>query len=280
MTVFRYSLRQLRVHIVSYGIGLGLYAALIAMLFPAMRETLDQLTETYPKEILDAFGLAEISLADPRGFLSAEFFSFAPVIFGVFAVFTATGALAGEESAGTMELLAALPMSRRALFFYKVAAIALAATAIAALTSVGWIVTVPFVDMGDLPLSTVVAATFGQLSFVAFMVAVGLLLAAIAPSRGTAAAWTAVVLVVAYLLVVIASVAEPVSWLQYASPYYYSHQADILTSGVVVSHLIGLLVVTLATGALALFAFERREFGGERWQIPAPAPRTRSSQPT
>ena len=61
MILVRYSLRQLRVHILCYGIGLGLYAALIAVLFPVMRETLDQLTETYPKEILEAFGLSGVS---------------------------------------------------------------------------------------------------------------------------------------------------------------------------------------------------------------------------
>ena len=103
MVVFWQSMRQARASVVAYGVGLALYAALMTLLYLSMESTLSQMSEGYPQEFLEAFGVAGISLGDPRGFFSAEFFSMTLLILGAFAVFAATGALAGEEGAGTME---------------------------------------------------------------------------------------------------------------------------------------------------------------------------------
>ncbi len=274
MTLLRYNLSTLRVQIVSYGLGLAAYAALVALLFPAIIDTMAELEDSYPAAFLDLFsGGATLSLATARGFFTLEFFSLAPLFFAVFAVFAATGLIAGEEASGTLEFLGSLPLSRRRIFFEKVGALGIASILIAAIICLGWLLTVPFIDTEDLTVLPLIGATFAQLSFVLFIAAVGLLLGAIAPSRGTAAAWTGAVTVFAYLASSLAGAVDTISWLKYASALYYSDFPAILVDGIVPWHFALIWGVTFLLTFAALRAFEGRELGSERWQVRAVAGR-------
>ncbi len=272
MVLLTQMLYRLRVQVIAYGLGLALWAAIEVFLYPSLESSLGELD--YPEAILDAFGIQGTSLADPRGFLGAEFFSLGPLVLGAFVVAASTAALAGEESSGTMEMLAAFPVGRTRMFIQKAAAVLIATLGVAAITSIGWAVSVPFVDMGrELTLLDLVGATFQQVSFASFVIALGLFFGAIAPSRGTAAACTGGVLVVAYLLVAIASSVDSVENLKYASPYYYSDLSGVLIDGVELRHQLVLWSATATLGLLALVAFEGREFNAERWQFGALMPR-------
>ncbi len=246
MTVLRYALTTFRVQIIAYGFGLGAYAALIALLYPSLADTMSELEDSYPPGILDAFsGGAALSLASAEGFFTLEFFSLAPVIFAIFAVFASTAVLAGEESSGTLEFLGALPLSRRHLFFQKTLALLIAIAAIAAITSLGWAITIPAIELEGLTLVALIGATFAQVSFVAFVAAAGLLLGALAPTRGTAAALTGGVTVVAYLATTIAGAVSAASWVKYVSPLYYADFPAILVEGITPWHFAVLWLATV-----------------------------------
>lgn len=269
MVLLTQMLYRLRIQVLSYGLGLALWVGFEVLLFPSVADSLSSIE--YPQAILDAFGVSGTNLGDPRAFFGAEFFSLGPLALGAFVVAASTAALAGEESAGTMEPLAALPFSRRQMFVQKAVAVFVAA---AGVTALGWAASVPFVDLGrELTIVELVGATFAQLSFAAFLGAVGMLFGAVAPSRGTAAACTGALLVIAYLLVAIASSVDAVDGLKYASPYYYSDLSGILVDGVDPRHQVVLWGGALAVGYLALIAFEGRELGAERWQFDAFLPR-------
>ncbi len=269
MVVLRHAVRRLRGQILAYGLGLTAWGAIEAMLFPSVRESLGSIE--YPKEILEAFGAANSNLASPRTFMDVEFFSLGPLVLATFALFASTGALAGEEGAGTMEGLASLPISRRQMFVEKLLAVSSALIATCVIVSLGWVVSTPIADFGrQLTLFRLTAATFAMLTFAAFMGATGLLLGAVAPSRGAAGAWGAALLIASYLMVVISSVADSVENLKYASPYYYSDLTGILASGVEWEHQLVLWTSTALVGWVALRAFEGRELGAERWQFLAP----------
>lgn len=269
MVVLRHAVRRLRGQILAYGFGLTAWGAIEAMLFPSVRESLGRIE--YPKEILEAFGAANSNLASPRTFMDVEFFSLGPLVLATFALFACTGALAGEEGAGTMEVLASLPISRRRMFVEKLLAVSTALIATCAVVSLGWAVSVPIADFGrQLTLLRLTAATFAMLSFAGFMGATALLLGAVAPSRGAAGAWGAALLIASYLIVVISRVTDLVKDLKYASPYYYSDLTGILANGVELDHQAILWTATALIGWIALRAFEGRELGAERWQFLAP----------
>jgi ABC-2 type transport system permease protein len=268
MVLFWHTLTGLRAQVLWYGLGLALWAGLEVVLFPTVRETISAVE--YPEELLAAFGASGGDLSDPRTFFEVEFFSLGPVITATFALFASTAAFAGEESSGTMDLLASLPLNRRRILAEKVLAIACAATGIVAIVASAWVFTVPFANLGsDLPRWDLVVATFAQLPFTAFIVAVGLLFGAVAPSRSTAAACTAGLLVASYLFVAFAGLDDSVEPLRYVSPYYYADLSGVLSNGLEWGHQGVLWAITALTGWLALRGVEGREYGSERWQFGA-----------
>ena len=171
-----------------------------------------------------------------------------------------------------MDLLASFPLSRRRILREKVLAIAHRGHwASWRSSSCGWVVTVPFANLGsDLPRWDLVVATFAQLPFTAFIVAAGLLFGAVAPSRSTAAATTAGLLIASYLFVLFAALDDSVESLQYVSPYYYAdlsgHPLEWHRSWVT-RRCSGRSPAV--TGWLALRGVEGREYGSERWQLGA-----------
>ena len=266
MTLFAHALRRLRSQIMWFGLGLGLWGSLYVFLFPVLQESMGELE--YPEEILEAFGAASSNIADPRVFFDIEFFSLGPSIMAVYAVIAGTGALAGEESAGTMDFVASLPISRRRLFFQKALAVGTGAVLVALITAtIAWIITAPWNEVGvDLTVIDLVVATMAMVPFVLLVAAFGMLLGAVSPSRGTAAAWTGGFVVIAYLVVAIASITDSIERFRYLSPYYYTDLPGILENGLDGAHQAVLWAMIVIVTLAGLRAFERRELAAERWQ--------------
>ena len=265
MSLFIHALRRLRTQILIFGIGLAIWGTLYVFLFPLMQDSMS--TVEYPPEVLTAFGASGTDLGDPRLFFDVEFFSLAPSIAAVFAVIAGTAALAGEESAGTLDFLAALPLSRASVFVQKALAVAVGAVSIMAIIALGWVLTARFAEYRDeLPILHMVGATFQQVPFMLLVGSIALLLGAVAPSRSTAAAWSGALLVVAYLAVTIAAVTDRLEWLRYLSPYYYTDLPGILENGVDIWHQIVLWTLVGLAGVAALRAWEGRELGAGSWQ--------------
>ena len=263
--VLRRSLYDLRWLIIWFGFGLALYGASMIWLFPQFEAYLTDVAANYPREILDFFGGGE--LTDPAGFMTLEYQSFAVLILIIYAVVASTGQLAGEEGRGSLESLLAQPISRTRLIFEKVAAFVEGALLIDAIVSVGWLVSVPFVDLhGKLTLVDLAGATVGTLPVVALFGALGFWLGAVAPTRGAAAGILTAVAVASYLIASIAQAIEPVEGLQYVSPYYYADAARWLIDGPVWWHQLALLLVAAVVFALAVRAFAGREIGIGVWQ--------------
>jgi len=265
LAIARRSVFELRWQVLWFGVGLAIYGASMVWLFPQFEDALGLLTENYPPEIMAFFGGGDLTNA--AGFLTLEYQSFAVVIVMVFAVVASTGQLAGDEGRGTLEILLAQPVGRARMMVEKAVGVLVATLLICVLISVGWLVSVPFIDFdGELTLAMVLGATFGVMPVVAFVVAMGFLLGALAPSRGSAAGILSAVVVLSYIGASLAQVIDAISWLRWVSPYYYSDAARWLTEGPVWWHQVGLVVVAALVFWLALVAFARREIGSGRWQ--------------
>jgi hypothetical protein len=167
-----------------------------------------------------------------------------------------------------MDFIAALPISRRRLFLQKALAVATGAVLVAVCTAtIAWIATAPWNDIGgDLTVLQLVAATLAMVPFVLMVAAVGMLLGAVSPSRASAAAWTGGFVVIAYLVVAIASITDSVERFQYLSPYYYTDLPGILEDGIDAAHQAVLWAMIAAVTLAGLRAFEGRELAAERWQ--------------
>jgi ABC-2 type transport system permease protein len=239
---------------VGYGIGLALMAALVVYIYPTYK---DQLADFEVPEALQGL-TGGTDYASPEGFLSAEFVSWVPIVTLIFAIMAGTSALAGEEANGTMDLLLAQPISRRRLAIEKMAAIAIATLAICALTCLGWLLSVPFVEI-EISLVDLVIASFNLAPITLFFAFLAAWLGAAVPDRRVATAMVTAIAVAGYFvnyLAAIVEVLEPLAWL---SPFYY-YDLNVLT-GLDWSRTAMLVGSSAILAAATIIAFERRDIG-------------------
>ena len=263
LAILRRQLIDLRWHIFWYGIGIAIYAAIMVLLFPTFEGFLADVQ--YPEEFLQFFGSVG-NMGDPRYFLQTEYFSFVPVILLIYAIMGGTGLFAGDEGRGTLETTLAQPISRDKLFRSRIAALLVGLVIISALNSLGWLASVPFVDLEGLSLWTLTWASFATIPLVTAFAGLSVLVAAIAPSRGSAGGLMAVVAITSYLISSFANTIEAIRWARWVTPYFYADMSQVLSDGLVWWHQLVLVGIAVVAFVLAALAFRAREIGSGTWQ--------------
>lgn len=259
------TLRDQRLAVASVALVIALVAMMDVFVYPEYRDQLANFE--YPDIFKGLIGEAG-SLASPEGFLAAEFFSWMPLLLITVAIIAATGATAGEESAGTLDLLLALPAKRWRVLAEKAAGIALALVLACVFGFVGFILSKPFVGF-PLGYGRIAEGMANMLPVSFLYLALALLLAAALPTRAAAAALSIGAVVAAYFVNTLGAAVGSLSGLRRASPFYWGDGSHVLVHGFDWLRAGGLLAVAFALFALALLAFERREIaaGGREWSL-------------
>lgn len=249
------SLRDQRWQIVGYGLALLAMAALVIFIWPSYRTTVESIE--LPQGV-QAFLGSDLSYASAPGFVSAEFFSWIPVLLIVYAVVQGTGAIAGEEGSGTLDLLMAQPVARSAIVLQKCLAFCVGAAIVVILGFVGFVVSIPFVSI-DITLADAAVASANLLPITLLFFTFSLWLGAVAPNRGVAAGAAVAVATATYFVNSLASGVHVVSGLRYASPFYFYGAGLPLVKGIDWPHTALLTGIALLFLVLTLRAFERRD---------------------
>jgi beta-exotoxin I transport system permease protein len=249
------SLRDQRWQIIGYGLALLSMAAMIIFIWPSYRTTVASINLP---PALQAFLGSDLSYATAPGFISAEFFSWIPVLLIVYAVVQGTGAIAGEEGSGTIDLLMAQPVARSTMVLQKSLAFLAGAVLVVVLGFVGFLVSIPFVSI-DITLGDAAVASANMLPITLLFFALSLWLGAVAANRGVAAGLAGGVATAAYFANSLASGVHQISGLRYVSPFYYYGAGLPLVKGIDWPHVALLLGVSVLFLALSLRAFERRD---------------------
>ncbi len=270
--IFRYAIRRVRGQILGWGIGLGLLALMLVSMYDSIARLDDQLEallQAYPPE-LRAFFSGMTEFGTPEGFLAVEFYSYMPLILGIFAISLGSGLLVADEEAGILDLIAAYPLSRQTLFWGRWLASAGSLILVCLLTWVAFVV--------SLPLSSSLNISPGQLArpMVALLVqlllfdALALFLSLLLPSRRTASMVSGLLLVASFFITGLGRLNETIEEIARFSPLTYYQTVDAFDG--LNLRWIGVLVATaFAFTAVSAWAFERRDIrvGGERgWRWP------------
>ena len=259
--VFLKTLRDQRRSLLWWAIGLSVYGTFIMLFWPSISdiEGLDEMIEQYPEDLMALIAGDISDITSPAGYLRAEvFFIFAPLLFIIYSTAAGSGAIAGEEGQGTLDLLVSNPVSRRQIVLQKFAAIF---TGTVALASVFWVaLAIPAVAVGmEISMAHLAAAVLSAallgIGFGALALAVG----CYTGNRGLSITLAAVAAIVAYLLNALAPVVELLEPLSRISPFYYYFGADPLTNGLHLGHAAVLAALTAVLLAVAVFTFERRD---------------------
>ncbi len=255
-SIFLKAMRDQRGMILGFGVGGALMAALILAIYPSYRDALEGFE--VPPAIQALVG--DVDIASGSGFVSAEFFSWIPILLAVYAIIQGTGVLAGEESSGTLDLLLAQPVSRARLFVEKALSIIAGTLAIVALMLPGWIIPYGAVDI-DVGLGRLLVATVAIAPLVLAFAAVSLLAGAVLPTRRDAAFVLAALAVASYFVNSLGLAVELLEPLRPVSLFFYLHPDETVAKGVDALGMAVLLGVALGAGGLAAVFFQRRDLG-------------------
>jgi ABC-2 type transport system permease protein len=255
--VARWTLRDQRGGIIGLSLTTFGLALMMALIYPSYR---DSFADIEVPPVFEAFLGAAGGLGTPEGFLTAEVFSWIPIVIAVFAVVWGTGTLAGDEADGSLDLLLAQPITREALVVGKAIGLAAGLTTVTLAIVPGLLVGVALADI-DIGAGPLVAATVSQVPLVLLYLAVGMFAAAALATRRAAAVVTTAALVAAYAVYLVAGAVPDLADLGRLTPLYWADASLEMVDGPQPLRWLGLTAIAVAVAAFAVALFERREIG-------------------
>ncbi|GAC1561770.1 MAG: hypothetical protein NVS2B2_24960 [Ktedonobacteraceae bacterium] len=261
-TIWSKSLRDYRVAILSWGIGLGLLMTVgLATATPVVLAGVASLAP-----LLHFLGEA-YAIQTPEGYVTFRYLGIVlPLLLSIWSIIVGAGLVRREEERGTIDVLLATPQPRSRLLLEKIGALVTALLLIALLFASG-------IMAGEARLQHIgfdrALLTGLNLSMFAFFFGmVALLLSQFTISRGGAAGGASGLLLVALLFDITGREVQG-SWVQYFSPfYYYTLNRPLIptfhNTPASVLLLIGLSVLCIV-GSLILF--RRRDIGGSVFSL-------------
>ncbi|SCL68451.1 ABC-2 type transport system permease protein [Micromonospora citrea] len=221
---------------------------------PEMKEAL----AAYPEGLLEAFNYSDLTTA--AGYLgSAVYGLLVPLLVAVFAIAAGARAVAGDEEAGTLDLVLAHPVGRVRLVLLRFAALAVGIVGVAVLLGVAMVALsgpaeFDGIGAGGFAAMTLHLVLFG-LTFAALAFAVGGATGRRAAALGAGAG----VAVLGYLANSVFPQAQGLTWTRELSPFHWYLGGSPLVDGV---QPVGALLLAGATALLVAAgaaAFARRD---------------------
>jgi ABC-2 type transport system permease protein len=240
--------------------GIVLLILVTVSIYPSIEGNTDltEAVENYPEELMAFFG-GELDFASGPGYLEGELYSLmVPLLLLVYGIGAGARAIAGEEEAGTLDLLLSHPLRRRRVLLEKLGA------AVALLALLGAIVflTVTLssavfgLEVGTLD---VAAATLGAVLLGAAFAALALLVGAATGSRGLAIGVPAALVIASYLLYGLANLVDALAPLAPLTPWDWYAGGDQLRNGLDWSGTLLLLASVVVLAGAAIPLFDRRD---------------------
>lgn len=241
-------------------LGIAALGLTTVLLYPSVGAApeMEQLFEDLPPAAQVFVGeIADIT--SPEGYLTSQLFALmVPLLFIVYGIGQGAGAIAGEEAAGTMDLLLANPVPRSQVVLEKFGAMLAGGMVLGLANLVGIAAGALIVDM-EISLTRLSEATLLALLVGYLFAGFALLLGCWTGQRGVSIGVSAGVGVVTYLLNGFAMI---ISWLEpyrYLSPFHYYTDNDPLNNGLDPVDTLILLVLTAICLAAAVYTFQRRD---------------------
>lgn len=255
------SLRERSRSILWWTLGLVLVIGVNVAFYPSVRDdqALSDYAKNLPESLRALFAGGELDLASPVGYLNSQVFALtAPLILFIFAIGAGSGAVAGEEEKGTLDLLLAHPLRRRDYVVQRFLALTLLVGALGiallAAVAIGSVV----VDL-EIAFGRLVAATVSVTLLALFVGSLALAVGAVMPGRARAIAITAAIAVAAWLLDGLGQAVDALEPWRRLSPYYQALGTNPLREGAAWSGWAILAAASILLVVVGAVGLERRD---------------------
>ena len=221
---------------------------------PALQQALD----SYPAALLEAINYTDI--ATPEGYLNATVYGLiVAVLLIVFATAAGTRIVAGEEEAGTLDLVLSHPVSRATVVLQRFAALVAGVLAIVAVFGLAMLVIAGPAQFSDIPVGRFAAMHLHLALFTVLFASVSFAIGAATGRRAIALGVGATAGVLAYAASGILPQVDGLGWTRDYSAFTWLNGSQPLRNGVDAGHVGVLLAITLLFVALGTLAFQRRD---------------------
>ncbi len=256
--VFTKTLWDQRRSLLAWMIGIAVATAMYAAFYPSIRNPqMAEAIKNYPQAVIQAFGLQD--MVSPEGYLQTTVFGIiGPILIILFAVGTGARAIAGDEEAGTLDLLLSYPVTRTQVVLQRFAAMGVA-TLIVGSAVLLVLVAIAGPSELDIPVARMIAMVLHLVLLGICFGSIALALGAALGRRGLVLAVTAVVAISSYFANTLAPQVDAIAWLQKLSPFYYYSGGQPLRNGLQIGDVSILLVVVTLLIGVGTIAFNRRD---------------------
>jgi ABC-2 type transport system permease protein len=271
-TIFKNTLQRNLWQLLGWGLTLGLLALSLTLLYKPMvaqQSQVASLMQAYGPNFMAFFG-GTLDILSPGGYLDFGYFSYIPIIAGIFSLLVGSGLILADEERGTLDLVLAHPVSRTALFWGRFLAFTTVTAGILLLSWLGFLSGLSGTGWGVNPF----ALLLPHLDLFAILMLFGslaLFLSMALPSRTLAASLTGALLVASYFVTSLGRLSDKLTSVNNFSPLKY-YQGGRALDNLNWEHLFALLGFSLLFTLLAWLLFERRDVrlsGTGGWKIPA-----------
>lgn len=242
-----------------WGVGILALTVVSVAFWPSLEGTdsLTELTES-SEGVMRAFGVEDLSTA--AGYLDGQLYALMlPLLLSGLAIAVASAITAGDEDAGRLELVHALPVTRPQVWLSRLTAAGIVVAVVTVVTALVVAASlVPF-SLDDVGVARVVVATLACGALAVFHAAVTYAAAGAGASRGLTVGIAIAVLVAGYVVNFLFPLSDALEGLRRLSPWYWAIGAQPVTDGVPGAWLLVLAVVTAALVAFGSVAVTRRD---------------------
>ncbi len=250
--------RALRRSTIWWSVGIAVLTITTAGFWPSLEgsEALESFDDM--GALLEAFGAQ--NLATPAGYLDGQMFAIMlPLLLSGMAIAGVTALTSGDEDAGRLEFLHALPISRHAIWLGRWLAAMLMLVGVTAATSAVMVAFLPIFSLDGVSAWSVIAATIACALLAAFHAAVAFAAGALGSRRGTSVAIAVCVLVAGYVLGLLAPIAEGLAWTRKFSPWYWALGEQPVSNGLQPNWLIVVVTLTIVLVGVGGRAIRHRD---------------------
>jgi len=245
--------------LLGWALAIAGVGALYAAFWPTVNTPeMQQAMRSYPQEVLEAFNYNDLATA--AGYVGSSVYGLLlPLLVAVFAIAHGTRAVAGEEDAGTLDLLLAYPVSRVRAAVQRFAAIGVELLLIGAVLWLAMLAIAGPAQLDGISAADFAAATLQMALFGACIGAVAFAVGAATGRKGLAFGVGAGVAVLGYLANGVFPQLRGLEWTRSVSPWHWNVGGEPLKNGLQVGDSLLLLGTTAVLVALGTWRFTRRD---------------------
>jgi ABC-2 type transport system permease protein len=241
-------------------LGFLVLIPVIISMYPSVRD-MTEINIMMDNDLIRAFSGGVTDITSPVGYLNSQlYFLMVPLLFLIFGITQGSGAIAGEEESGTLDLLLSNPVSRSRVVLQKFSAIIVNMLVFACIV---WLISITSVIAINMEISLI---RIGEITFSVALL--GILFASLAflvgcviGKRGMSVGITSAIGVLTYILYSLGPIVDRLEPLEVLSPFYYYFEADPLTNGLYLPHVLVLIIVILVLVVIAYAMFKHRDLG-------------------